>query len=67
MTEEVTPRLDEVPLEGIQMKAPQERAAEVLRMSSNTEKYPMALEEVAAKAIEDVEAVECGPHKVASS
>ncbi|OAE22084.1 hypothetical protein AXG93_3084s1000 [Marchantia polymorpha subsp. ruderalis] len=66
LTKEVPPRQDKVPLVGIQMRAPQERAAEVLVVSSDTEEDPVALEEVATKAVEDVEAVECEPHKVAS-
>lgn len=49
------------------MKVPQEWAAEVLTMSSDTEEDPMALEEVAAKAVEDVAAAESEPPKVASS
>ncbi|OAE20450.1 hypothetical protein AXG93_383s1000 [Marchantia polymorpha subsp. ruderalis] len=48
------------------MRAPQERAAEVLTVSSDIEKDPVALEEVAAKAVEDVKAAECGSQKVAS-
>ncbi|OAE29496.1 hypothetical protein AXG93_1433s1140 [Marchantia polymorpha subsp. ruderalis] len=46
------------------MKVPRERAAEVLTMSSDFEEDPVTLEEVAAKAVEDVVAVESGPQKV---
>ncbi|OAE31753.1 hypothetical protein AXG93_4874s1160 [Marchantia polymorpha subsp. ruderalis] len=62
LTEEVSvkvpPIQDEFPLEGIRMSAPRERAAEVLIVSSDSEEYPVALEEVAAKAVEDVEGAE---------
>ncbi|OAE22112.1 hypothetical protein AXG93_1175s1220 [Marchantia polymorpha subsp. ruderalis] len=40
------------------MKAPQERAAEVRTVSSDTKEHPVALEEVATKAVEDVAATE---------
>ncbi|OAE31002.1 hypothetical protein AXG93_1502s1020 [Marchantia polymorpha subsp. ruderalis] len=42
------------------------RTAEVLVVSSNTEEDTVALEEVAAKTVEDVGEAECGPHKMAS-
>ncbi|OAE27172.1 hypothetical protein AXG93_4009s1020 [Marchantia polymorpha subsp. ruderalis] len=48
------------------MEVPLERAAEVLTLSSDTEEYLVALEEVAAKAVEDVAAAESEPQKVAS-
>lgn len=48
------------------MKVPREWAAEVLTMSSDTKEDPVALEEVAAKAVEDVAAAESGPQKVPS-
>ncbi|OAE32870.1 hypothetical protein AXG93_3052s1000 [Marchantia polymorpha subsp. ruderalis] len=41
-------------------------AGEVLTVSSNTEENPVALEEVAAKAVEDVAATESGLQKVIS-
>lgn len=66
LIEEVPLRQVEVPSEGIRMKAPRERAHEVQTVSSDTEEDPMALEEVAAKVVEDVEAAECGSQKVAS-
>ncbi|OAE19891.1 hypothetical protein AXG93_1130s1440 [Marchantia polymorpha subsp. ruderalis] len=54
-------------LEGIRMKVPRERLAEVLTMSSDTKEKPVALEEVAAKAVEDVAIVKNGPQKVDES
>ncbi|OAE30128.1 hypothetical protein AXG93_3343s1000 [Marchantia polymorpha subsp. ruderalis] len=48
------------------MKVPRERAAKILTMSSDTDEDPMALEEVAAKAVEDVAAAESGLLKIAS-
>ncbi|OAE27042.1 hypothetical protein AXG93_3101s1010 [Marchantia polymorpha subsp. ruderalis] len=46
------------------MEEPRDQAAEVLTVSSDTEEDPVALEEVAAKAVEDVVAVESEPQKV---
>lgn len=57
-TEEVPPRQDEVPSEGIKMRVPRERAAEVLIVSSDTEEDSVALEEVAAMFVEDMAATE---------
>ncbi|OAE22206.1 hypothetical protein AXG93_1248s1000 [Marchantia polymorpha subsp. ruderalis] len=59
-------RWNEVPVESIQMKVPREQVAEVLTMYSDTEEDPVALEEVAAKAVEDVAVAESGPQKVIS-
>ncbi|OAE18878.1 hypothetical protein AXG93_3022s1020 [Marchantia polymorpha subsp. ruderalis] len=54
MTEDVPLGRDKVPLVGIRMKAPFERPAEVLAMSSDTKEDLVALEKVAMRAIEDV-------------
>ncbi|OAE31769.1 hypothetical protein AXG93_4874s1340 [Marchantia polymorpha subsp. ruderalis] len=48
------------------MKTPRKRTAEVLAVSSDTEEDPAAMEEVVAKAFEDVGVAECGPQKGAS-
>ncbi|OAE20759.1 hypothetical protein AXG93_2269s1200 [Marchantia polymorpha subsp. ruderalis] len=48
------------------MEELRDQAAKVLTVYSDTEKDPMALEEVAAKAVEDVTAAESGPQKVAT-
>ncbi|OAE26302.1 hypothetical protein AXG93_3040s1200 [Marchantia polymorpha subsp. ruderalis] len=56
-------RQNEVPSEGNQMKVTRGWAVEVLTMSSDTEEYHVALEEVAAKAVEDVATAESGPQK----
>ncbi|OAE31812.1 hypothetical protein AXG93_1838s1220 [Marchantia polymorpha subsp. ruderalis] len=66
LTEEVPSRQDEVPSAGITMKTYRERTAEVLAVSSDIEEDPLALEEVVAKAVEDVGVAEGEPQKVAS-
>ncbi|OAE18992.1 hypothetical protein AXG93_2637s1100 [Marchantia polymorpha subsp. ruderalis] len=56
----------DVPVESTRREELQDQDAEVLTVSSNTEEDPDALEEVAAKAVEDVAAAESEPQKVIS-
>ncbi|OAE31163.1 hypothetical protein AXG93_3617s1020 [Marchantia polymorpha subsp. ruderalis] len=58
LIEKVPLRRTEDPVKSIRLKVPREHAAEVLTMFSDIEEDPMALEEVAAKAVEDVTAAE---------
>ncbi|OAE24821.1 hypothetical protein AXG93_1988s1260 [Marchantia polymorpha subsp. ruderalis] len=67
MIEDVPLRRNEVPVESTRTKVPREQAAEVLTMSPDTKADPVALEEVTAKAVEDVAAAESGAQKVVSS
>ncbi|OAE21092.1 hypothetical protein AXG93_3661s1170 [Marchantia polymorpha subsp. ruderalis] len=66
LTEDVPLRRKDAPVGSTRTKEPQDQAAEVLTVFSDTEEDPVALEEVAAKAVEDVAAAESGPQKVTS-
>ncbi|OAE27978.1 hypothetical protein AXG93_1062s1100 [Marchantia polymorpha subsp. ruderalis] len=66
LNEDIPLKRRDVPEERTQREGPWAEAAEVLTMSLDTEEDPMALEEVAAKAVEDVAATESEPQKVTS-
>lgn len=66
LTEDVLLRQNEVLVESTRTKDPREEAVEVLTVSLDTEEDLVALEEVAAKAVEDVAAAKSGPQKVIS-
>ncbi|OAE18236.1 hypothetical protein AXG93_2027s1000 [Marchantia polymorpha subsp. ruderalis] len=66
LTEDIPLKRWDVPRERTQRERPEEEAAEILTVSSDTEEDPVALEEVAAKAVEDVAAAEWKPPKVTS-
>ncbi|OAE30476.1 hypothetical protein AXG93_942s1190 [Marchantia polymorpha subsp. ruderalis] len=67
LTEDVPLKRRYVPEEKTQWEEPRAEAAEVLTVSSDTKEDPVALEEVAAKAVEDVAAAEGEPQKATSS
>lgn len=51
----------DVPVERTRPEEPRDQAAEVMTVSSDTEENLVALEEVAARAVEDVAAAESEP------
>ncbi|OAE29707.1 hypothetical protein AXG93_3884s1000 [Marchantia polymorpha subsp. ruderalis] len=66
LTEDVPLRPRDVPVESTRTEEPRDQVAEVLTVSSDTKEEPVALEEVAAKAVEDLAAAKSGPQKVTS-
>ncbi|OAE29585.1 hypothetical protein AXG93_4003s1060 [Marchantia polymorpha subsp. ruderalis] len=63
LTEDVPLKRRGEPEERTQREGPRAEAAELLSVYSDTEEDPVALEEVAAKAVEDMAAAECEPQK----